>query len=184
VRWQRLFDDLEAQAEAYDTAEFEAEVSERARFEVGQLRLVDRLRAAVGHPIDLTCRAAGHLSGQLERVGADWLLLAEQPDRQILVACAAITSIGGLGALSALPGSEGTVGARLDLRRALRGVARDRSPVQVLLIDGSVVTGTLDRVGADFLELAEHPQREPRRAGAVRRVRTVPLAAIAVVRRW
>lgn len=184
MRWQRLFDDLEAQAEAHDAAEFEAEVSERSRYEIGQVRLADRLRAAVGHPVDVCCRGAGPVSGRLARVGADWLLLEEQPDRQVLVACAAVTSVGGLGALSAAPGSEGKVGARLDLRRALRGVARDRSAVQALLVDGSAVVGTVDRVGADFVELAEHPQREPRRAGAVRGVRTVPLAAVAVVRTW
>jgi hypothetical protein len=184
VRWQRLFDDLEAQAAAYAAAEFEAEVSERGRHEVGQLRLVDRLRAAVGHPLDVCCRGVGSVSGLLQRVGADWLLLQEQPDQHVAVACAAVTSIGGLGALSAVPGSEGKVAARLDLRRALRGVARDRSAVQVVVVDGSVLSGTFDRVGADFVELAEHPQREPRRAGTVRGVRTVPLAAVAFVRIW
>jgi hypothetical protein len=184
VRWQRLFDDLEAQAEAHDAAEFEAEVSERVRYELGQVRLVDRLRAAVGHPVEVCCRGVGTISGPLARVGADWLLLEEQPDRHVLVADAAITSIGGLGAWSDVPGSEGKVGARLDLRRALRGVARDRSAVQALLVDGSVVAGTVDRVGADFVEIAEHAQREPRRVGAVRGVRTVPLAAVAVIRMW
>jgi hypothetical protein len=184
VRWQRLFDDLEGQAEAYEAAEFDAEVSERGRYEVGQVRLVDRFRGAVGHPVDVCCRGAGRVSGRLQRVGADWLLLEEQPDRHVIVACAAVTSIVGLGALSASPGSEGQIGARLDLRRALRGVARDRSAIQALLVDGSTVVGTLDRVGADFVEVAEHPQREPRRFGTVRGVRTVPLAAVAAVRMW
>lgn len=184
MRWQRLFDDLEAQIEAYDLAEFEAEVSERARYEVGRLRLVDRLRPAVGHEIGVRCLGAGLLRGRLERVGADWLLLEEQPGRHGLAACAAITAVSGLGALSAVPGSEGKVRSRLDLRHALRGVTRDRSPVHAVLVDGSVVAGTLDRVGLDFVELAEHPQSEPRRAGAVRAVRTVPLAALAVVRTW
>jgi hypothetical protein len=182
VRWQRLFDDLEAQAEAYDAAEFEAEVSERIRYEAGQLRLIDRLRPAVDHQIDVGCQGVGRVQGRLARVGADWLLLAERADRQAMVAGAAIMSVGGLGAMSAVPGSEGKVGARLDFRRALRGVARDRSAVQALLVDGSLVTGTLDRVGADFIEVAEHPPGEPRRAATVSGVRAVPLTAVAIVR--
>jgi hypothetical protein len=184
VRWQRLFDDLEAQIEAQDIAEFEAEVSERARYEMGRLRLIDRLRPAVGHEIDVRCVGAGALRGRLERVGADWLLLEEQPGRHGLTPCAAIMAVAGLGALSAPPGSEGPVRSRLDFRYALRGIARDRSPVQVVLVDGSTVAGTLDRVGADFVELAEHPQGEPRRVAAVRGVRTMPLDALAVVRIW
>lgn len=182
VRWQRLFDDLEAQMEAHDAAQFDAEVSERVRYEVGRLRLVDRLRPAVGHEIDVTCLGAGRLRGRLDRVGADCLLVEESPSRMTLVAASAIVSITGLGHLSSQPGSEGRVGSRLGLRHALRGVVRDRSTAQVLLIDGSVVAGTLDRVGADFVEVAEHPLDEPRRMAAVLRVRTIPLAAFAAAR--
>jgi hypothetical protein len=45
-----------------------------------------------------------------------------------------------------------------------------------------VVTGTLDRVGADYVELAEHPADLPRRAEAVQGVRAIVIAAVAVVR--
>ena len=60
--------------------------------------------------------------------------------------------------------------------------ARDRSAVQIVLDDGSVLGGTLDRVGADYVELAEHPADLPRRAEAVQGVRGVVIAGIAVVR--
>jgi hypothetical protein len=184
VRWQRLFADLEAQAEALSASEFEAEIAERTRIEVGKLRLVDRLRAAVGHPVRVSCVGAGVVSGQLDRVGSDWLLLAQEPGREILVCLQAVMSVVGVGALSAAPGSEGAVGSRLDLRHALRGIVRDRAPVQVVLVAGATLGGTFDRVGADFVELAEHPRDEPRRPTAVWRVHTVPLAALAVVRTW
>jgi len=95
-------------------------------------------------------------------------------------AVAAVGSVAGLGSATGV--SEGVVRGRLDLRRALRGLARDRSAVQVLLDDGSVHVGTLDAVGADFVELAEHAADEPRRATAVRGVRVVSLAAVAAVR--
>jgi len=184
VRWQRLFSDLEAQAEELAAGEFDAEVAERTRIEVGKLRLVDRLRATTGHPVQISCAGAGSVSGQLDQVGSDWVLLTESPGREVLVPVQSVMSLVGLGALSAAPGSEGKVASRLDLRHALRRIVRDRAPVQIMLTDGSRADGTLDRVGADFIELAEHPRGEPRRATAVLRVRTVPLAALALVRPW
>jgi hypothetical protein len=51
-----------------------------------------------------------------------------------------------------------------------------------VLDDGSVLSGTLDRVGADYVELAEHPTDLPRRAEVVQGVRAVVIGAIAVVR--
>jgi hypothetical protein len=184
VRWQRLFADLEAQAEALAASDFEAEVAERTRIEVGRLRLVDRLRPTAGHAVQVTCLGAGLVCGRLDQVGADWLLLAEDPARELLVCLHAVTSLLGMGALSTTPGSEGRVGSRLGLRHALRGIVRDRAPVRVVLVEGAAATGTLDRVGADYVELAEHSQGEARRATAVRQVRTIPIVSLAVVRSW
>jgi hypothetical protein len=183
VRWDELFDDLEAQFDAAGQADLVAEVADRTRREVALLRLVDRLQPVIGRPLAVRILGAGGIEGQLTAIGPDWLLLAEAGGREALVAARAVVSIGGLAAQTAAPRSEGKVAARLDLAYALRGIVRDRSAVALTLVDGSTTDGTLDRVGADFLELAEHPPGEARRRDAVRAVRTYPLGALAVVRR-
>jgi hypothetical protein len=182
MRWEQLFADLQAQFEAEETAAEQAESGSRARSEIGALALVDRLRGAVGGLLVLGCGGAGSVAGTLVEVGPDWLLVEDDGARQSLVATAAVRSVSGLGRRTAAPETGGTVRGRLDLRRALRGLARDRAAVQILLDDGGVLTGTVDRVGADYLDLAEHPADLPRRSEAVLGVRTIVIGAIAVVR--
>jgi hypothetical protein len=182
VRWDELFRDLEGQLEAAGSAELAAEVADRSRREVAALRLLDRLRPAVGHPVRLHVQGAGQVTGTLQEVGAQWLLVVEPGGRQALVPFAALLGVAGIGARSTAPGQGGEVFARLGLAHALRGIARDRAPVTVWLSDGTALPGTVDRVGEDFVELAEHAPGEPRRRAEVSGVRAVPFAAIAAVR--
>ena len=183
MRWQQLFADLQAQFEAEEAAVDRAESASRARAEVGAVGIADRLRGAVGNPVTLGCGRAGTFAGVLVEVGPDWLLVEHDGARSCLVALSAVRSVAGLGRRTAAAAElPGPVRGRLDLRRALRGLARDRSVVQVVLDDGSVLGGTLDRVGADYVELAEHPADLPRRAEAVQGVRAVLIGGIAVVR--
>jgi hypothetical protein len=181
MRWTYLFADLEAQVDGLSQAERDGEIAERARIETGRLTLVARLRGASGHPVSLRCLGAGPCNGRLDRVGPDWLLVIESGGTETLVPLCSLLGVVGLGRHSAAP-----VGSRTDLglRSVLRGVARDRAPVRVVLGDGTPVDGTLDRIGADYLEIAEHPAGEPRRPGSVGAVRTVPLDAVGVLRRW
>jgi hypothetical protein len=183
VRWRELFDDLEAQYEAVRDAELAAEVTDRTRRELALVRLFDRIRPALGQLAAVRVSGLGVVEGRLISAGPDWLLMAEVAGREVLIVTHAVLSIGGLGAQSAAAGSEGKVGARLTLAFALRGIVRDRTPVTLAYVDGSTSTGTLDRVGADFIELAEHPPGEARRHDAVRTVRTVPFTGLALVRR-
>jgi len=64
----------------------------------------------------------------------------------------------------------------------LRDLARRRIPVTVQLRTGRALTGTIDRAGADHLDLALHESGTPRRAAAVRGLRLVPFDAVAWVR--
>jgi|SRR4051794_9853171 len=183
MRWEELFGDLEAQLDAAEAADLQAEVADRTRRETALVRLVDRLRQTVGHPLAVTLWGVGTVHARLLDVGVDWALLEEDGQREALVPLGAVLGVAGLSARTAPPGSEGEVARRLDLRWALRGLARDRAGVALVLRDGSTVSGTLDRVGADHVDVAEHPPGEPRRAGAVRQVRVVPVTALALVRR-
>lgn len=179
MRWDDLFADLEAQLAAAEAAELTADVDQRLRLELGRTTLVGRLRAAVGHEIAL---GVGDqvMHGRIEVVGPDWMLVTSRAET--LLPLAAVDWFQGLGRASA-SGDPGRVWSRLGLRSVLRGLARDRAEVRLHQTAGPPVVGTIDRVGADHLDLAVHPPGEPRRAAVVTAVRTVPLASVrAVVR--
>ncbi|MGY1664951.1 hypothetical protein [Geodermatophilus sp. SYSU D00696] len=182
MRWQQLFADLQAEFDEASAAEERAELPSRSRAETAAVRLAERLGGAVGERVSLRCRGAGEVAGRLGEVGPDWALLTDDAGREVLVALPAVVAVSGLVRSTAAAGPVSPVRAALDLRRALRGLARDRSAVAVVLDDGGVLTGTVDRVGADFVELAEHAPDEFRRSGAVRSVRAAVLGAVAVVR--
>jgi hypothetical protein len=182
MRWQQLFTDLQAEFDEAAAREERAELPSRSRAATSAVRLAERLGGAVSGRVSLRCRGAGEIAGRLEEAGTDWALLTDDAGREVLVALPAVVVASGLVRATAAPLSETRVRAALDLRWALRGLARDRSAVAVVLDDGAVLTGTVDRVGADFVELAEHAPDEFRRPGAVRAVRAVALGALAVVR--
>lgn len=182
MRWEGLFADLEAQAEALEIAERAAEIDERARVELGRIRLLDRLRPAIGWSVRLRCLGDA-VAGAVRRVGPDWVLLDEGGGREAVVATASLVGVSGLSRFSAVPDTESTVESRLGLRHVLRAIARDRSAVRITDRSGGTLDGTIDRLGADFIEVAEHAAGEARRWTGVREVAVVPLAALTVVRR-
>lgn len=189
MRWEQLFADLEVQYDELAQAQLEAELADRQRIEFGTVSMVARLGGAVGDPVRLRTAAGSAVTGMLRRVGPDWVLIGEAPGREVVVSLAAVSAVEGLGSATGRPLDR--VAGKLTLRSALRGLARDRAPVSVTLYGssggpeaptGTEITGTIDRVGADFIELAVHAAWEPRRAGSVRQVVLVPLSAVVVVR--
>ncbi len=181
MRWEQLFDDLEGQAQAWDSSEVESEILDRTRGELGRLLLVNRLRAQVGAQVRLHVCGAGPVAGLLTRLGADWLMLSGSAE--VVVPLAAVSVVSDLGPEAVSPAGVPQVDARAPMTAALRAVAVDRCPVQVTLRDGSQLTGTPARVGRDFVDLASHDLGDRARATAVRGQLTVSFAALATVRR-
>lgn len=181
MRWEELFDDLEGRLRAQEQLELESEVADRTRRERALLGLQERLLAGVGGgPTELGVAGVGPVRGPVTDVGADWVLVVPQEDRPVLVTFAAVrwASVPA-GRLAPL----GAVARTFGLGTALRAVSRDRAVVDVVDLDGGSLTGTVDAVGRDVLDLAEHPADLPRRPEHVRARRTVPFAAVALVRR-
>jgi len=180
MRWDRLFDDLQAQLDAGEQRELE--VSDRTRRERALVGLHERLIAHRGQGIELRLAAGVLVSGLVADAGSDWLLVDDPGDRGSLVPFAAIVAVNGLG-VRAATGAGMAIAKRFGLGYALRGLSRDRAVVSLTDIGGSVTTGTIDAVGADALDLSEHPADVARRAENILARRVIPFAAIVVIRR-
>jgi hypothetical protein len=184
-RWRELFADLAGELQAEAELERRAEVSDRVREENGRLRLIDRLRPLLDQPgRELRVGVMGHgtVRGILTGLGPEWIVLAATPTGEWLIPIGALESLRDLPQQSAEPGWEGTVGARLTLRVALRRVLRDRSRVTVGTTGASTVCGLLSRIGRDYIEIRESGTETALTAGGSA-LTTVPIGSIAYVRR-
>lgn len=178
MRWEQLFADLEGQWEAEARRDLDAEVADRTRRERARVGLYERFSAAVGRPVRLGLAAGVVLAGRVVDAGDGWVLVDAGTGGPALVPSGAIAYVTGLPPRAG--GSE--AGRRFGLGYALRGLSRDRAVVALTDLTGAVATGTIDAVGADALDLAEHAPEEPRRAGNVTGRRLVPFTALVCVR--
>ena len=181
MRWDSLFGDMEAQFFADRTLAREAEVAERARVEVAQFALADRLRGALGREVSITLNNGSKEAGSLGRVGADWLVL-NTATRQWLIPLHSVSYFENLGRLARKPVNGPAL--VFPLASALRGLARERQSVEVHVAAGAagrVLSGVIDRVGKDFLEIAV-TGGDARRATAVTAVATVAFRSLLGVR--
>lgn len=177
MRWDHLFEDLDAQAAAGRLAEREGEVAERTRDELARQTVLDRLLGHAGEPLAAHLVDGSTCQGLLVGAGAGWVLLG---DPVVVVVTSAVAGWSGLGRRPVTSAAD--VRRRHGLPAVLRTVARDRSPVRLRLVGGAELHGTVDAVGADHLDLAEHDPGRPRRSRAVRSVRTVPFTGLVTVR--
>ncbi len=183
MRWDALFDDMEAQLAASERLELDAEIADRARAETAAVELADRLRGSLGRRIGVYLASGSAFEGTLSHAGSESLVLAE-PGHQLLIPYAAAVRYLGLSRLAVTEPSR--VRQRLGLTSALRALARDRAGLAVLVSRGSAgestLHGVIDRVGRDHLDLAVTAGGEDRREANVRQVATIPFAALAALR--
>ncbi|WP_374977482.1 hypothetical protein ACEYYH_06790 [Microbacterium trichothecenolyticum] len=194
MRWDRFFDDLEDQLASEWEAERAALDTEAERLRLSRVQLSERLtllaaREGVAPTVASFDLADGAtLRASVTGVGADWVALAvaDGPGGAVVVPFASIGTIGMPHAdllRTARPAPpRSPLADRLTFGFVLRDLVRRRAGVAVHLVSGRVLTGTIDRAGADHLDLAVHDRGAPRRADAVSGYRLVPLAAIAWVR--
>jgi hypothetical protein len=179
MRWEGLFADLEGQLAAEQRRERDEEVAERTRRERALVTLPARLAAAVGAPVRMSLAGGLQVDGHLQDLGEDWVLVRATADaHEVLVPLVAVATLRSLGPQSA----PARTARRFGLGYALRALSRDRATVAVSLRgEGPRLLGTIDAVGADHLDLAEHLEGLPRRRENVRAVATVPFAALVAV---
>ena len=197
MRWDSLFDDLESQLELELGAEELDLAAEEERLRLGRLTFRDRLLALLrdGQAPDavaVTLRDGETLTVRLSAIGRDWVAGdlvgsgTERPAAVIpLAAIAALAPTTAQLAASVRAESASETATALSARLGLTFVLRDlcRRRVAIDLVTGfGRLHGTIDRVGRDHLDLAEHEVGVPRRDSAVVRLRIVPLGAMNLVR--
>ncbi|MFH8250789.1 hypothetical protein ACH3VR_10525 [Microbacterium sp. B2969] len=193
MRWDRFFDDLEDQLASEWEAERAALDSEAERLRLSRVPLRDRLTALVDR--DQTTPAPSFefsdgtvVTAEVSGVGADWAALQPATARTgaVIAPLGAIMSIGMPHPdllRSARPrAASSTLSDRMTLGFALRDLVRRRIGVTLHLAHGRALSGTIDRAGADHLDLALHEPGAVRRAEEVSGHRLVPFAAIAWIR--
>jgi len=197
MRWDDLFDDLESQLEQELGAEEGDLLAEEERLRLGRLTLRDRLiamsRAGDGVPeqLKLAMRDGSVVTVAVGSIGRDWLVgeLVGARRGSCVVPLAAVAALLPSSeqlarSMTVEPAAESPVSlsARLGLAFVLRDLCRRRAAVDLSTASGDKLHGTIDRVGRDHLDLAEHEPGVPRRAASVGRIRILPFGEIHLVR--
>lgn len=192
MRFDLLFDDLESQLETQIAADEAQQRIEEERLRAARTSVRERLAALASAPGGgIRMRLIDGSSVELEpsTVGADWLAGELPGGAEAIVPVGSIASV----ALSAAQARASRarmpepprpdLTAKLGIGVVLRDLARRRVALDVLsAFEPSALHGTIDRVGADHLDLAVHGRGDARREGNVVEHRVIALSAVAMVR--
>lgn len=177
ARVDALLAGIVAEADAAADAADDAEIIELERAARADRRLLGRFMDAGAVRVEIV---GGELvDARVVAVGRDVVVLTDETS-DWAIPIWGVTAVVGLGAdpLRAVAKME-----RLGILAVARSWARERDVVRVHRVGAGPLDGTLDSVGADHVDLAEHDPGEPRRSAAVRRHVTVPVGAISAIRR-
>jgi hypothetical protein len=177
---RRVFDELEAEFEAGLRREADQETMAAVRAELGSTVLWEQLARRLG--TDMVAIAGDRvLRGSAVASYPEFLVLRADDGAEHLIPYGPAVSVVLPAEPPPLRPTPGPAVRRYQLALALRELARRRDPVRVDLGDGTSVDGTIEAVGSDYLEIAEHDPGEARRRAAVRARRFVGFAAIVAV---
>ncbi len=193
MRWDNLFDDLESQLEQELDAEDIDLLAEEERLRLGRLGLRDRLRAmaATDGSIRMILTDGTRVAIDIGALGRDWIAGELRGDGNFSASCVIpMSAIAGCvpsptqsaASVVAEPGTGlGSLASRLGLPFVLRDLCRRRAAVHIRTRH-ELLHGTIDRVGRDHFDLAEHEPGAARRELSVRAIRLVHVAEIVHVR--
>ena len=177
---RRVFEELEAEFEAGLRREAEQETVAALRAGIGETVLWEQLARRAGtHAI--AHAGTRRFRGIVVASYPEFLVLHDGDGTEHLVCYGPATSVALPAEAATLQPAPAATARRYRLSLALRELARRREPVRVELVDGGRVDGTIEAVGSDYLELAEHDPGEARRRRAVKARRFLGLAAVTAV---
>jgi hypothetical protein len=177
---RRVFEELEAEFEAGLRREADQETAAALRAEIGETVLWEQLARRTG------AQAVAHAGtrrfrGVVVASYPEFLVLHDGDGTEHLIRYGPATSVALPAEPTTLQPAPAGAARRNRLSLALRELARRREPVRLELVDGGRVDGTIEAVGSDYLEIAEHDPGEARRKRAVKARRFLSLTAIAAV---
>jgi hypothetical protein len=199
MRFDLLFDDLESQLESQLAIEGAQKRGEEERLRAARTSVRDRLAALAGKPgqgvggsIRVRLIDGSALDVTPVAVGRDWFAADLPGGGECVVPLAAVASFSLTtaqvmasreGMPDAQPAAPGALSAKIGIGVVLRDLARRRIPLDVLSrAEPAPVHGTIDRVGADHLDLAMHERGAARRASGVLEHRIMALGAVTLLR--
>jgi hypothetical protein len=177
---RRVFDELEAEFEAGLRREAEQEAMAAVRAEVGATVLWEELARRIGGDATVFAGTRAFRGGVVASY-PEFVVLRAADGAEHLIRYGPAVSIALSAEAQTLRPAPPPAARRYQFALALRELARRREPIRVELVDGARCDGTIEAVGSDYLEVAEHDLGEARRRVAVRARRFVGFAAVAAV---